>query len=88
ALANAVPVVLPEHGAFPELIAQTGGGLLHKPGDPAALAAVLKRLLLDRKLTAELGARGKQAVARDYTAEVMAERTLELYQQVSKAAQR
>jgi glycosyltransferase involved in cell wall biosynthesis len=28
ALANAVPVVLPEHGTYPELVGDTGGGLL------------------------------------------------------------
>ncbi len=39
ALANAVPVVLPAHGTFPELVADTGGGLLSEPGDAADLAA-------------------------------------------------
>ena len=42
AWANAVPAVLPAHGAFPEMIADTGGGLLCEPNDAAALAAALK----------------------------------------------
>ena len=37
AWANAVPVVLPDHGVFPELIEDTGGGLLCEPSDPASL---------------------------------------------------
>ena len=35
AWANGVPAVLPAHGAFPEMVADTGGGLLCEPGDPA-----------------------------------------------------
>lgn len=82
ALANAVPVVLPQHGAFPEMVADTGGGLLHAPGDPAALAATLKQLLLNPSLSDELGRRGQAAIRERYTAERMAQRTLELYQRV------
>ena len=85
ALANGVPVVLPEHGAFPEVVKQTGGGLLHRPDDPAALAAALKRLLLDPSLAAELGSRGQQAVQRDFTAAGMAQKTLTLYRQTRAA---
>ena len=82
ALANAVPVVLPAHGAFPEGIEQTGGGLLHPPNDPQALAEVLKRLLLDPQLAAELGQAGQKAISERFTATAMAERTRELYRQV------
>jgi len=82
ALANAVPVVLPEHGAFPEIVADTGGGLLHAPGDAAALAAALKQLLLNPSLADELGRRGQAAIRDRYTAERMAQRTLDLYQRV------
>ena len=38
ALAHGVPVVLPEHGAFPEVIRDVGGGHLVPPDDPQALA--------------------------------------------------
>ncbi len=82
AMANAVPVVLPAHGAFPEVIEQTGGGLLYDPQDPRALAAQLKRLLTNPAERAALGASGQQAVHRDFQAAEMAERTRDLYQQV------
>ena len=45
AWANGVPAVLPAHGAFPEMVADTGGGLLCAPGDAAALAAGLKQMI-------------------------------------------
>src|SRR6185503_20548890 len=34
AMAAGIPVVQPDHGAFPEVLAATGGGLLHRPEDP------------------------------------------------------
>jgi glycosyltransferase involved in cell wall biosynthesis len=83
AWANAVGVVLPDHGAFPELVEQTGGGLLHAPLDPAALAGQLRRLLDNRSEAAALGTRGQLAVRRDFTAAQMAEKTRDLYRRVT-----
>jgi glycosyltransferase involved in cell wall biosynthesis len=85
AWANAVPVVLPNHGTFPELVEQSGAGVLHQAGDPQALADALKGLLQNRQRAAELGARGRQTVEQNYQAETMAERTLAWYRQVRAA---
>ena len=82
ALAAGVPVVEPRHGAFPELIQATGGGLLVDPGSPAALAAGLRRLADDPALAVELGRRGRAAVAGRYGAEAMAEATLAVYRRL------
>jgi glycosyltransferase involved in cell wall biosynthesis len=79
ALANGVPVVQPRHGSFPELIEKTGGGLLVNPNDPEDLALGLKQLLTDRELRHSLGRKGKEAVHRDHSAVMMAERTMEVY---------
>lgn len=79
AWANAVPVVLPEHGAFPELVNDTGGGLLYDPGSPTALAAGLKRMILDPDLARQCGRRAREAVGLRYNAPLMAQRTIELY---------
>jgi glycosyltransferase involved in cell wall biosynthesis len=82
AWANAVPVVLPAHGTFPELIEHSGGGLLYSPDAPQALAQVLKQLLLNPQERAALGAAGQQAVHRDYQAALMAEKTRQLYRRI------
>jgi glycosyltransferase involved in cell wall biosynthesis len=82
ALANAVPLVQPAHGTFPELIEDTGGGLLCEPGNPASLAEKLRQLALDRPAADEMGRRGREAIHDRYTAARMAERTLALYQQL------
>ena len=79
ALANGVPVVQPRHGAFPELIEATGGGLLVEPESAEALAAGLRELMDDPERRAALGRAGKKVVHESYSDTAMAEATLELY---------
>jgi glycosyltransferase involved in cell wall biosynthesis len=86
AWASAVPVVLPDHGAFSELIHDTGGGLLCEPESLSALAAGLKRMLLDPEFASECGRRAQEAVRRRYNASLMAERTIELYRHATRDA--
>jgi glycosyltransferase involved in cell wall biosynthesis len=73
ALASGVPVVQPRHGAFPELIAATGGGLLCEPNNPAALAAALDELLRDPSRARQLGETGRAAVHEKFSVKKMAE---------------
>ncbi len=82
ALANGVPVVVPDHGALRELVLDTGGGLLVRPQDAHDLAHALKKLLLDPELAAELGRRGQKAVHHRYHAGAMAQRMVAVYQTV------
>jgi glycosyltransferase involved in cell wall biosynthesis len=82
ALANGVPLVVPEHGAFPELIEVTGGGMLHRPDDPQALADVLRELMASPRRAAELGNAGREVIHRDFDAAGMAHRTRQLYRKV------
>ena len=73
ALACGVPVVQPENGCFPELIAATGGGLLFPPGDVDALTRQLTRVLTEPQLAQSLAARGREAVAELFSARRSAE---------------
>ena len=47
--ANHVPVVLPDHGCFSELVFHSEAGLLVPPGDSEALATALLELLHDQE---------------------------------------
>ncbi len=79
ALGNGVPAVVPDHGSFPEIVAQTGGGVLYSAGDTDGLAAALERLVSQPRLAAQLGCSGREAVAAHYNAQQMAARTRSLY---------
>ncbi len=81
ALANGVPVVQPNHGAFPELISATAGGILVEPNSPKALAEGIEKLMHDAQLREQLSQQGKSAVQRLFNDEMMAEATIEVYQQ-------
>jgi len=87
AMACGVPVVVPEHGTFPEMLEDIGGGLMFEPGNVESLAEPLKRLALDSELRCRLGEGGRQAIAERYTADGMAERTVELYAELTGAAE-
>jgi glycosyltransferase involved in cell wall biosynthesis len=85
ALANGVPVVEPRHGAFPELLERTGGGLLFEPDRPESLAERLLELARDPERAAELARLGVTGVREHYSVERMVDRTLELYGRVIDA---
>ena len=80
-LAAGVPVVQPRHAAFPELLEATGGGLLCEPSDPKSLADAIESLLCDLDRSRQLGAAGRQAVARDFSIERMAVNALNAFKQ-------
>lgn len=79
ALAAGVPVVQPRAAAFPEVLADTGGGLLVDPESPRALAEGLEKLLVNPASAGALGEAGRRAVNDRYTAEAAARATLQLY---------
>ncbi|HET9372322.1 MAG TPA: glycosyltransferase family 4 protein [Vicinamibacterales bacterium] len=80
AMANGVPVVQPDHGAFREVIERTGGGVLVPPGDAAALAGALRDLLIDRQRAQDLADAGVRGVRGRYTVQHMAEAAEAAYQ--------
>lgn len=82
ALANGVPVVQPRHGAFPEMLEATGGGLLVEPDAPEDLARGLGELLRDPARRQELGRRGQEAVHTRFDDRAEAEATVRVYEAV------
>lgn len=85
AMAAGVPVVLPRHAAFPEILAATGGGLLCEPEDSGALADALQALLDDREHARALGARGRDAVRAGFTSAHMAQKVAEVCRGLTQA---
>ena len=77
ALASGVPVIQPEHGAFPELVARTGGGLLVEPGNTSDLADKIATLIRDDCLREQLGSSGVRAVSQEFSVEASASALLQ-----------
>jgi glycosyltransferase involved in cell wall biosynthesis len=77
-LAAGRPVLLPRHGAFPEVLSATGGGRLFDELTPPAIAAALADALRRPDEGAALGAAGQSTLARDFTVDRMARQLLTL----------
>ena len=86
AMASGVPVIVPRHGTFPEMIQATQGGLLVEPGDTEDLARGLERLVSDEGLRGQLARQGRDAVQRRFTAASMAEGTVAVYRKYLAAS--
>lgn len=84
AIASGVPVVQPDHAAFPELVAATRGGMVCRPDDPKALADALERLLLDDQQREQYSLQGMAQVRSEFTATRMAERFEKVLEDVTK----
>jgi glycosyltransferase involved in cell wall biosynthesis len=79
ALARGTPVVLPAHGAFPELIDMTGGGVTHTPGNAQELATAMADLLNDPARRAAMSQSGHTAVREKFLDTHMAQGMLNIY---------
>jgi glycosyltransferase involved in cell wall biosynthesis len=84
ALACGVPAVQPDHGAFPEIIARTGGGILSRTETGADVADAILELWKDPARAAELGRRGAEGVRNHYTVRHMAAGVLKAYQDAQR----
>ncbi len=79
AMACGVPVVQPDVGAYPEVVAETGGGVVYADRTPAGLAAALFPLLADPALAVRYGQAGRRAVAARFDSARTAETLAALY---------
>jgi len=84
AWASGVPVVLPDHGAFSEMVADTGGGLLYDAERPGALAEALGCMLRDEAFAAECGRRARRAVHERYTSLRESREMLAVYERLCR----
>jgi glycosyltransferase involved in cell wall biosynthesis len=81
ALAFGRPLVLSSVGGFPE-IAERGAARLAPPGEPDALAAVIRELLADGAAREALGTAAAREAGTTYSWDRIAERTMALYREL------
>ena len=78
AMEYSLPIVATRVGGVPAIVRDGYNGYLVAPESVDELEGAIGRLLADAALRDEMGRRGRE-VARDYTAETMARKYLELY---------
>jgi glycosyltransferase involved in cell wall biosynthesis len=83
AFAHGVPVVQPAHGAFPELVEATGGGLLVPPESPEALAEAFLQLMAEPARVREMGRSARAATLERFGSDRLAAETLAVYRAVA-----
>jgi glycosyltransferase involved in cell wall biosynthesis len=77
AMAMGVPVVATRVGGVPDLLGN-GGGLLVRPGQPAELAAEVRRIFIDPSLRARLVATARSEIQK-FSVAAMADQVLSVY---------
>ena len=77
ALLAGSPVVLPNTGAFPEIVESTRGGKLYDPSASGAFTETLDELLNDPQTTRSMGLKAHQAVLNTYSNEKLAKRLVD-----------
>ena len=80
ALANGVPVVQPRHGAFPEMIEATGGGILVTPESADAVVKGIMALYNDAEQRERLGRTGQSNVHQKFNDAAVAAQLLAVFQ--------
>jgi glycosyltransferase involved in cell wall biosynthesis len=83
AFSQRTPAVARKLGAIPEIIEESGGGLLYDTD--TELQAAIQKLLTDASHRQLLGLRGYQAYLRNWTADAHVERYLKLIGQIATA---
>jgi glycosyltransferase involved in cell wall biosynthesis len=75
ALLVGTPVVLPDTGAFPEILSRTKGGLIYEKGK---FSSTLKYLLENLDDVKEMGLNGRKAVVEKYCNEKLAKSLIDI----------
>jgi glycosyltransferase involved in cell wall biosynthesis len=86
AMACGIPVVQPRHGAFPEIIEKTGGGLLVDADNADSLADGIASIAKDPSLARRLGRQGGEGVRAHYGVRQMALRAVEAFGAIRQRA--
>ncbi len=80
-LASALPVVATSVGGIPEVIRDGTDGFLVSPGDTAALASAMEKLLSDRALRDEMAMKARER-SFDFSVERVSAQYIEVYREV------
>lgn len=81
-MASGIPVVQPALGAFPEVLAKTGGGIIYKDNTPEQLSAALRSLLDNPELLRKLSSDARKGVEQHLSIQHLALQWIRTYKEV------
>jgi glycosyltransferase involved in cell wall biosynthesis len=82
AMAYGVPTIVTDVGGSPELVENNVSGIVVAPGDAKALAAAILTLWQQPGVARDLGRRGQERIARDFSIRTTIARTAALYREL------
>jgi len=82
AMAYGVPTIVTSVGGSPELVENNVSGIVVAPGDAEALAAAILGLWQQPGVARDLGRRGQERIARDFSIRTTIARTAALYREL------
>lgn len=84
AMASRLPVVATRVGGIPEVVVDGETGILVPAKNPDALADAILKIYSDKQAAKQLGERGYQVVHKKFSAESMADRIIDHYEELAK----
>jgi glycosyltransferase involved in cell wall biosynthesis len=76
------PVVVTNAGALREVVGDDGAGMLVPPKDPKAMKDAILKIMMDKKMAASMGEKGRRRVEEHFAWPVCAKNTLRVYEDV------
>ncbi|MEI7896521.1 MAG: glycosyltransferase family 4 protein [bacterium] len=83
-LASGVPLVQPELGAFPEIIAATGGGVVYRPNTAESLAGALSETLSNQAMLEQMSRQGRKSVEEIFNCRILTKKMVQVYEKIKK----
>jgi len=83
AMGAGLPVIVPNSGVYPELLAMGGGGNLVESGDGRGLARIIDEMMGDRVRLAQMGKQAREMIVQHCSSTEMVEKTLGVYEQLT-----
>lgn len=82
AQASGLPVIASRVGGIPSLIEDGKTGILVEPENPESLANAIVQLFNDKEQRGVIGAAGREFIRKNYSSDMMVDKTLELYRKL------
>jgi glycosyltransferase involved in cell wall biosynthesis len=81
-MASGIPIVQPDLGAFPEIVALSGGGITYSPNMPDVLADTWRQILTDKDRISQLSSRARAGIEQHFNIHLHAREMVSVYEQV------